>query len=132
MYEVAIKESNFFSEINEFSWKSREGELGGVVEDVKKRNLKRLEMGLYFLHDLGKLVYFGSDKSDGNMAGMVILQPQWLTRCLACIVTQEVKGTYIKEVRKRGNERSSQILKLFQQISHNNKTTGENFAFRFN
>ena len=80
MYDVAKKESNFFSEINEVSWKMREGGETGGGEDVKKRNLKRLEMGLYFLHDLGRLVYFGSDKSDGNMAGMVILQPQWLTR----------------------------------------------------
>ena len=45
-------------------------------------------MGCIFLCDLGKLVYFGSDKSDGNMVGMVIL----LTRCLACIVTKEREG----------------------------------------
>ena len=62
-------------------------------------DLKRLEAGLHFLHDLGRIVFFGADKADGDVAGKVVLQPQWLTRCLACIVTQEVKGTYIKQGR---------------------------------
>jgi hypothetical protein len=91
MYSIVLKQSEFFS------LRDKRDELSG--EEQKKADLKRLESAFLFLHDLGRVIFFGNDMNDGQMAGKIVLQPQWLTRCLACIVTQEVKGTYIKKGR---------------------------------
>jgi hypothetical protein len=58
-------------------------------------SLQRMDSALSFLHDLGRIIYF-RQKDRSSFMNRVILVPPWLTRCLACIVTQEVKGTYIK------------------------------------
>ena len=83
--------SDFFQQIKELKSPLDDEEEGG-----ERGEMKRLEGGLLFLHDMGKVIYFGGE--GGGIGSKVVLRPQWLTRCLACIVTQEVKGTYIKEV----------------------------------
>ena len=101
IYNFVRQNSSFFEQMKEMK-NLLDDEEGG-----EKGDIKRLEGGLMFLHDMGKVIYFGDGGSGrggggggggGGIGSKVVVRPQWLTRCLACIVTQEVKGTYIKEV----------------------------------